>query len=176
MLNMLWCENTCDECLSPTGPGHENCQSRMLRAVINLTQHEATPEQQDADVVDLPAESRQELIGLLTFDSLPNAGEVAERAEAIAAMAQKFVGGGQCAASQAADLGACEECPHGCVRRVMIGGASFLMGSLERALLPQGIEPLYAFSARESVEETLADGSVRKTAVFRHRGFVSAAR
>ena len=32
--------------------------------------------------------------------------------------------------------------------------------------------PIYAFSVRESVEETLPDGTVHKTACFRHKGFV----
>jgi hypothetical protein len=34
------------------------------------------------------------------------------------------------------------------------------------------ITPLYAFSVRESVEQALADGSVRKVNVFRHAGFI----
>lgn len=58
---------------------------------------------------------------------------------------------------------------------VMIGGAPFLMGPLERALkeLPYPPEWVgYAFSTRESVDEKQADGSVKKIAVFRHRGFV----
>ena len=48
------------------------------------------------------------------------------------------------------------------------------MPPLEKALRGLGIRPLYAFSVRESVEETLPDGSVRKVAVFRHKGFVEA--
>ncbi len=38
----------------------------------------------------------------------------------------------------------------------------------------RGITPLYAFTRRESVEEVLPDGSTRKTAVFRHAGFIPA--
>ena len=34
------------------------------------------------------------------------------------------------------------------------------------------VKPLYAFSKREVVEEQLPDGSVRKTQVFKHLGFV----
>lgn len=56
----------------------------------------------------------------------------------------------------------------------MIGGAPFLMAPLEGALRTRGVIPLYAFSVRESVEEALPDGSVRKTQVFRHAGFVPA--
>jgi hypothetical protein len=54
----------------------------------------------------------------------------------------------------------------------MIGGAPYLMAPLEVALRAHGITPLYAFSVRESVEQTQPDGSVRKIAVFRHGGFV----
>ena len=36
-----------------------------------------------------------------------------------------------------------------------------------------GLTPVYADTARESVEIILEDGSVRKTAVFKHKGFYS---
>ena len=58
-------------------------------------------------------------------------------------------------------------------RVAMIGGAPFLMGPLERALISRGIFPAYAFSRREVVEKATADGEVTKTAVFRHEGFVA---
>ena len=54
----------------------------------------------------------------------------------------------------------------------MIGGAPFLMGALESALLDYGITPVYAFSKRESVEEVQKDGSVKKINIFRHAGFI----
>ena len=44
---------------------------------------------------------------------------------------------------------------------------------LEEALMKRGIVPLYAFSRREVVETPLPDGSVKKTQVFRHLGFVT---
>ena len=47
-----------------------------------------------------------------------------------------------------------------------------MMGQLEAALRALEVQPLYAFSVRESVETTLPDGSVVKTAVFKHGGFV----
>lgn len=36
-----------------------------------------------------------------------------------------------------------------------------------------GLTPVYADTARESVETKMEDGSVRKTAVFKHKGFYS---
>ena len=57
----------------------------------------------------------------------------------------------------------------------MIGGAPFFMGPLERALRENGITPLYAFSKREAADIKQADGSIKKTQIFRHVGFVEAA-
>ena len=54
----------------------------------------------------------------------------------------------------------------------MIGGAPWLMGTLETKLREYGIQPMYAFSRRESVEQKQPDGSVRKVNVFRHAGWV----
>lgn len=121
--------------------------------IINLTQHAATPEQIAAGVVDLPAEDRASLVALLTFEDLPTADELDERAFRVAQLAAHRDG----------------IAPG---TRAMIGGAPFFMGWLERSLREHGIEPVYAFSRRESVEEVQPDGSVRKINVFRHCGFV----
>ena len=122
----------------------------MKMTIINLTQHAATAEQLAAGVFDVPNEgARRELLMQLTFGDLPEDGEIVERAAAVASIAMAF--------------GA---------RAAMIGGAPYLMSALERELREGDITPLYAFSRRESVEEKLPDGSVRKVAVFRHLGFV----
>lgn len=118
--------------------------------IINLTQHPASAEQLAAGVIDLPGEARSALIALLTFETLPPAAEIASRARVIARLASQDY---RCDGA-------------------MIGGAPFLMAPLEVALKMRGITPLYAFSVRESVEAVQPDGSVRKTAVFRHLGFV----
>ena len=123
--------------------------------VLNLTQHAATAEQVAAGVVDLEPEAREALQALLTFSSLPSREEIEQRAEDIAALAALHA-----------------ESEAGIALHGMIGGAPFLMAPLERALAAQGIEPVYAFSTRVSAEETQPDGSIRKTQVFRHLGFV----
>lgn len=123
--------------------------------ILNLTQHQATPEQVAAGVVDLPPAEREALSVLLTFETLPTRQEIEGRASDIADLA---------AYSGLADS------PH--VGAAMIGGAPYLMPSLEKALQAVFITPLYAFSVRESVEQALADGSVRKVNVFRHAGFI----
>lgn len=126
--------------------------------ILNLTQHQSTPEQ---GCVDLQGKALQVLKGLLTFETLPTRQEALDRAAAIANLA---------AVTPAAMIG---DTPT-MARAAMIGGAPFLMGPLEAALKERGITPLYAFSVRESVDEVLPDGSVRKVAVFRHKGFIEA--
>lgn len=119
--------------------------------ILNLTQHAATPEQLAQGVADLnPHHGEiQQLKSLLTFESLPTAEEVYERAYAIAALAQSYF-----------------------VDTAMIGGAPYLMGALERALNKVGIKPVYAFSERVSEEQVQEDGSVHKVNVFKHIGFI----
>jgi hypothetical protein len=48
------------------------------------------------------------------------------------------------------------------------------MAPLAAELRGRGIEPVFAFSVRETGEQKKPDGSVRKVAVFRHTGFVPA--
>ena len=139
-------------------------------SAMNLTQHPATPEQVSAGVFDLPAGAVNNLKRLLTFDALPDAEEVQVRAQDIAALAALLASGedregeGEPAPS---DLGQF-------ALYAMIGGAPYLMAPLEVALRNHGIEPVYAFSVRESAEQAQPDGTVRKINIFRHAGFVPA--
>lgn len=130
--------------------------------IINLTQHPASAEQLAAGVVDLPAGYRALLVESLTVDTLPTRQEIADRCATIAALAvHNGLGGDE------------SDDPH--PTAAMIGGAPWMMAELERALLDMGVQPVYAFSVRESVEQPQPDGSVRKVNVFRHAGFVDAA-
>ena len=122
--------------------------------ILNLTQHPASPEQLSAGVVDLPAEIRETVVAMLTVNILPTRREIEDRCADIAMLA-----------ATAFDAHPVQ---------AMIGGAPWMMACLEGALLDQGIQPVYAFSVRESVEQSQPDGSVRKINVFRHSGFVSA--
>lgn len=121
--------------------------------IINLTQHNATPEQLTAGVVDVPAELKSDLSALLTFTNLPTKEELNETAMRVAAMAVICTQG---TSSPAA----------------MIGGAPFFMAVLELALRQHNIKPLYSFSERVSEEKMDADGTVRKVNLFKHKGFV----
>lgn len=54
--------------------------------ILNLTQHEATPEQIVQGVVDLPPELRGELCRLLTVDDLPSQAQIKNRCETVAGL------------------------------------------------------------------------------------------
>lgn len=140
-------------------------------ATMNLTQHAATADQIAAGVFDLPAASRADLQTLLTFGDLPDEQEIRARAERIAGMAVLHAS----AEDRADDDGLLPEGDAGgFALRAMIGGALWLMAPLAAALREHGIQPVFAFSVRETEEQKQADGSVRKVAVFRHAGFVPA--
>lgn len=141
-------------------------QVKRNEMVINMTQHKATDEQVAEGVMDIeslaqriasgdkyagtsPEEARERLVGLLTFAAIESGDAIRHRAELLADLA--------------VEVGA---------KGALIGGAPYLMGPLESALKDRGIVPLYSFTERVSVEETLPDGSVKKTNVFKHVGFV----
>ncbi len=125
--------------------------------ILNLTQHPATPEQQIAGVFDLTTAQRAVVSQWLTFETPPSRLDIQTRARLLAQAADN-------------DSQAVGEIGH--FDAAMIGGAPYLMGPLEEALWAVRITPLYAFSERESVETIAKDGSVTKTNVFRHKGFV----
>ena len=129
--------------------------------IVNLTQHQASPDQISAGVVDLAGAERAALIDALTFDAVPSAIDIIERAIDIAELACHN------------GLGHVEG-DDPLPRQAMIGGALWLMAPLAIELQARGVDPVFAFSVRETVETTQADGSVRKTAVFRHAGWVVA--
>lgn len=120
-----------------------------LRTIVNLTQHTATPAQKNAGVVEVLGKVDIATIKrCLNFASIPSREELEMRATALATIAK------------------------GIGNYAMIGGALYLMPTLEKALRKQGVTPLYAFSKRKSKSKRMPDGSVVKTAVFEHLGFV----
>ena len=123
--------------------------------IVNLTQHPATPAQMTAGVEDVPADLRKNLVAGLTFDRLPTVQEVCRAVDRLVEMVDLV--------NADHDIDA-----------VMIGGAPFLMMPLTVALRRRGYRVVFAFSARDSVETINADGTVSKSSVFRHAGFVEA--
>lgn len=129
--------------------------------ILNLTQHAASVDQIAAGVLDLPADERAAVSALLTFEDCPDTLDIGNRAAALAELAAM-------SAAWAPHDGAPADA------EVMIGGAPWLMAPLEAELRALHMQPVYAFSRRESVDAIQPDGSVRKTAVFRHAGWVPA--
>ena len=123
-------------------------------AIINLTQHNATPEQLAVGVVEPSAEDKKVIQDLLTFDEIPSVEELDRRAYSLATLVTNM------GYSNASRL------------TVMLGGAPYFMGRLEAALKNAGHHPVYAFSRRRSYDQTQPDGTVKKVAVFQHLGFV----
>lgn len=143
----------------------------MAFFILNLTQHTATPEQIAAGVVEPTPEQRAEIVRLLTFDELPDSDDIRDRAYELALIARQIIDAKFAQMSrEERDL----ELRHGSGICAMIGGAPFLMAALADELAKVSIHALFAFSMRESIEDVQPDGSVRKTAVFRHKGFVPA--
>lgn len=128
--------------------------------ILNLTQHPSTSEQRAQGVVDLQGEALEALKQALTFDEIPPAEEIAQRAQYIAELACNNGLGG-------------DDGDDPIPRAAMIGGALWLMGPLTEELYARGIQPLFAFSKRQVVEKTMPDGSVQKVATFAHIGFVN---
>lgn len=121
-----------------------------MNVIINLTQHEMSQDQLEG--FEQVGQSYRDMIkGFLTFDNLPSRKEIEACAYTLARIA---VG---------------QKATH-----AMIGGAPYLMSTLEHALKYYGAQPLYAFSKRESVEKTLEDGTVQKISVSKHAGWVEA--
>jgi hypothetical protein len=128
--------------------------------ILNLTQHVATDEQ-TAQLVVEPRMCKTEIRELLTFEEIPSKEEIEVRANKLAEIAVSE-----------ASMYAGDTDNEVWITRVMLGGAPYLMGALEKAVRECGFTPVYAFSKRESVDQPQPDGSVKKIQVFRHIGFV----
>lgn len=136
--------------------------------IINLTQHQMTADQYEYNNVklkELKSEIPQEqeefdktLKSLLNFNTLPTRDVINLKVMQITTFALNHFMWGEIENN----------------RYALIGGAPYLTAPLAESLKKVGIIPLYAFSKRESVETTQPDGSVVKTSVFKHAGYVEA--
>ena len=115
--------------------------------IINLTQHNAT-ESQIKDGVFEPTD-KSAVKNLLTFNTIPSKEEMQKRAEALAKIASE---------SKA--------------EFAMVGGASYFIPVLEKALNKAGVKPIHSFTERKSIDKTLENGEVQKVSIFEHIGWV----
>lgn len=134
---------------------------KKFKRVLNLTQHVATQPQIDEGVIEPRTEVKEFIKELLSFDDIPSQKELEDRSHDLSLLAAMY------------DLYECDDTDLELYPdAVMLGGAPFFMGVLERWCMSQGLVVLYAFSQRESVDEVMPDGSVVKKAIFTHKGFV----
>ena len=127
-------------------------------AILNLTQHNSTADQINAGIIDLPVDFQTVLKELLTFPTTYTRKDLEQRALQIHELIRDMCG---------EHFGAS---PKHALDGVMIGGMPSFMPVLEATLISKGIRVGYACTERKSVDKTLPDGSVQKTAVFVHAG------
>ena len=152
--------------------------------ILNLTQHNATPEQAKAGVGD-PSPS---MMGLLTIKKEVLVADEELRAQILDARVESIL---SVLFRQLADLAVdrsirgTEAAREGRLMdawnigreplcQAMVGGAPYLTDRLVRRLKELGVEPVYALSERVSKEVAGPDGTVTKVQVFEHLGFIRA--
>jgi len=117
------------------------------RKILNLTQHMTTPEQAAQGVYE-PCD-KVFVQKILTFSGITDRASVRARALILADIALE----------------------HGC-EYVMIGGAPYLMGPLERSMEEVSVNVLFSFSERVTKETIAEDGSTMNVSQYRHIGFI----
>lgn len=123
--------------------------------MLNLTQHVATAEQLRDGAVEPEPDVKAEIQKLITFDRsvMDHPEQIWNRAKALTALIKR-------------------EYP--LVNQAMVGGALYFMPALVRELKEAGIQPFFSYTDRVSTETQNPDGSVTKTLVFKHLGWVEA--
>ena len=126
--------------------------------ILNLTQHNATADQINAGINDLPVDDFQTALkGLLTFPTQYTRADLEYRALQIHELIRDMCG---------EHFGAP---PKHALDGVMIGGMPSFMPVLEATLVSKGIRVGYACTERQSIDKEI-DGKVVKTAIFVHAG------
>lgn len=122
-------------------------------AILNLTQHNSTADQINAGIIDLPVDFKTALVAAITFPAIYNKTDLESAAGKVYELVRNII-------------------PYllDGFEGVMIGGMPSFMPVLENLLISKGIRVGYACTERKSVDKTLPDGSVQKTAVFVHAG------
>ena len=126
--------------------------------ILNLTQHNATKDQQDAGISDLPELYKDFLKKKLTFPVQYDKEMLVSRANTIAKIVEDFI------QDTIFNTGVAPE-----IDGVMIGGMPSFMPVLESVLVSKGIRVGYACTERQSIDKEI-DGKVVKTAIFVHAG------
>jgi transcriptional regulator of NAD metabolism len=151
--------------------------------ILNLTQHNPSPEQMADGVVD--PDAALDIQPLLTIERDILVAPEPLRSEALDSRVESIMG---ClyrqlsslrkermehALAQSTDM-ARDNAMQEPIADAMVGGASYLTERLVRRLRDAGVQPLYALSERVSEEVVQEDGSTRKVSRFNHLGFIEA--
>ena len=123
----------------------------MQNTILNLTQHQATADQIADGVYEPSIKVKEQIKALLTFDKAVLTDPSLIR-NSVAELVQLVKNEG--------------------AYSVMLGGAPFFMGPLANALTEAGVEVVFSFTDRVSVDVKNEDGTITKTSVFKHLGFV----
>lgn len=123
--------------------------------MLNLTQHALTAEQWRDGAVEPEADVKAQIQELITFDRsvIEHPEQILNRAKALVSLIKR-------------------EYPF--VNQAVVGGALYFMPALVRELKEVGIQPYFSYTDRVSQETHNPDGSVTKTLVFKHLGWVEA--
>ncbi len=123
--------------------------------MLNLTQHALTAEQWRDGAVEPEADVKAQIQELITFDRsvIEHPEQILNRAKALVSLIKR-------------------EYP--LVNQAVVGGALYFMPALVRELKEVGIQPYFSYTDRVSQETHNPDGSVTKTLVFKHLGWVEA--
>jgi len=120
--------------------------------ILNLTQHNSTPEQIEQLVFE--PKNKRKVQEFLTFNELPTRRDIFLRS------------------AKLVDI-VLEEKKEIQFFDVMIGGALFLMSTLEHDLLNNNFTPVYSFSKRITSEIINRNKEIEKISIFKHIGFIS---
>lgn len=123
--------------------------------MLNLTQHALTAEQWRDGAVEPEADVKAQIQELITFDRsvIEHPEQILNRAKALVSLIKR-------------------EYP--LVNQAVVGSALYFMPALVRELKEVGIQPYFSYTDRVSQETHNPDGSVTKTLVFKHLGWVEA--
>lgn len=134
-------------------------RNRFVR-VINLTQHTFSQEQlaefkaagvKDENIID----TNDEIKALITFNGDIDVEIIRERANNVRDYVKKFL-----------------DYDNNVVGYALTGGAPFFQAAVNEACRINGFVAMASYSERVSQERVQADGTIVKSSVFKHKGFV----
>jgi len=116
--------------------------------ILNLTNHSATPAQQQLGLVDI-AEQREYICQLLSFAKIPDVDDIEQRCHKLVGLTLQLE-----------------------FRAAHLGGATYLTPQLHHMLIANGVDVYYSYSKRQSSEYENQNGEIEKKSIFSFENFV----